>query len=227
MVAITGIVLLSSMVVYKAATKPSDKEFLYSAGFKNIPTFKDWEKNVDREFWKKHRALNYISYQEADSLMQLNNFIVADAENYIGNIPDSTQKLIHINYEKIEDDMLTYAIDARDGKSAYLFSGNEVGWWLRNRESANWSDFVILSSVLYDRLDDKNAIMKAGCPNVNRWEMNRDYTNTKIKIIANAKYFAPGTTLDSNKLSLAKPIVKDPLAVIKHRNGYVVLAVWE
>ena len=54
--------VLTSAVVYTYTPSISDKEFLFKAGFKNIPEFSSWERDSDRIFWNNKYKLKYITY---------------------------------------------------------------------------------------------------------------------------------------------------------------------
>jgi hypothetical protein len=232
---IVAMVLLTSATVIINNTMTDGnkaKEFIYKAGFTNVPEFKDFNQSVERTQWKK-LGVNFLTYSEADTLMKLNNFILADAGQYIGHIPDSSMEQIYENYRKVEDHLLNYWLlddntQWSDNYKTIALSKKDLGWWL-NKSGDNDIRYCWLSDNIYDRLSEigvKNAI-GSGLSNTNNWTLRKDSELSKIQIIAHPSMFVPDVVKDSaTAVKLKAPAIPDPMAVVKHRNGVVVLAVW-
>lgn len=228
------VLLTSATVIVKNTMSDGNKakEFIYKAGFTNVPEFKDFNQSVERTQWKK-LGVNFLTYSEADTLMKLNNFILADAGQYIGHIPDSSMEQIYENYRKVEDHLLNYWLTDDNlqwgvNNKAIALTKKDLGWWLDKSGDVHYK-YCLLSDNIFDRLSEtgvKNAI-SSGLNNTNNWTLKQAPELSKIQIIAHPSMFVPDVVKDSATASKLKgPTIPDPMAVVKHRNGFVVLAVW-
>lgn len=224
LVAILAITLLSSSAYMVTRKNPTDKEFIFQAGFKNIPEFKNWEKNSDRKFWA-NKGYNFLTFSEMDQLIKSNGFIISDPINYIGSIPDTIQSVIRKNYKKLSKYELKYTIRKpfSSGSSTGFFCDKDLAWDLRGETWEEDNDHLI------DRLGfwvSDDALVEQGIStDETDWVLEKNLLNAGMKIVAHHSNFVAGTT--SDPAILLMPVKPDPMVVMKQRNGYVVLAHWQ
>jgi hypothetical protein len=215
------------------------EEFLFESGFKVIPDLTGSELG---NYWKSRYNLRFLSDADMDTLCKANGFIVAPSRNYLDMIPDHAAREMKANYEKIEGDMLSYDFftytyegtfirEPRIGGKLFSLSGTEVKSWIRGKE--RWRGSVV-RETWFDR---EQRITKAVRPEIIKrymlnvegygynWIMVRNKDAENIKIVAHhSRFDTSGFNVDSEVLVI--PPKKDPLAVIKHRGGWVILAHW-
>ncbi len=208
---------MSAVFIDKSTKKPEKEsyaQFLHDAGFTNVSSISKMIANEERSEWEA-KGFRYVSYGEMDKLLADNGFIVATADRYVDVIPDDKMVEIKKNYEALEDDMLSYvACDRRDVTSPeLLLSYNEIS---RCWSTCNKSSYHVI---------DENILKVAGLPtDCDHIKIVETKQKSPIYVVAHASKFLPETTNDPGKIE-AK-INPDPIAVIKHRNGYLVLASW-
>lgn len=162
------------------------------------------------------KGFHFISYAEMDKLLADNGFIIAASESYTGTIPDNKMAELRANLIKLEDDLLEYEVTSgvfRD-KGMYI-SKNELSkcWNIFHRNDYHPKNLDLLKQNGLNTEDEDEIRIR---------QSNRE--NSKIFVVAHSNNFLPGTTNDPGKLT-AKPL-PDPIAVVKHRLGYIVLASW-
>lgn len=204
------------------------KQFLQSAGFNKVPGVIKYNSIEEKKYWFNKYGVYFITHDEMKVLCDSNNFIIAPCTVYKGSIPDVAIKEMQVNYNKIGDDMLKYNAH-HTGEAGMLFTENETGWWLSNKTEDWYGYYNFLSDDLKDRLNSRGVkVLKEqyGLSSFTEWRWNKTDTYTKIQIVADSENFDL-TGLDKNGYLYTKHIPKrDPIAVIQHRNGYIILAKW-
>lgn len=225
------------------------KEFLYESGFKVVP---DLTGSKYADYWKNQYGLRFISDADMKMLCDSNGFIVLPSQNYSQTIPETAAKEMMKNYTKIKDDMLSYEFFAYDegpkywmegsfndrehdptlGNKLFTLAGSEVKSKIRHKD--RWRGEVSRTFPFWDRDEDLDVVIPESVLtryNINpdsykdNWIMIRNKNMERINIVAHHSQF----DLDTVKVDpaiIVKPPKRDPIAVIKHRGGWVVLAHW-
>lgn len=225
------VITVGSVTYFKPKNKDKDLvEFLHQAGFDQIPSLQSFDYSQEKKYWFDKFGVYFISYAEMDSLCKLNNFIVGEASRYKEDIPMDAIKEMNKNYDTLKDEMVTYGFRTNGQLIAppdMYFSKSEVGYWLKDKTNMNDFEVHLVSSDLEDRLSDKGVkVMKANYykTHVDDWELIKNNSFSKVYVVSDARKFnTEGMTIVNNILV---PQKRDPIAVLKHRKGYLILAKW-
>lgn len=232
------LLLVCSIVVGISVTrsKPTkDQElrsFLIQAGFNNVPNMVSYSAVAEKKYWMNTYGLHFLTTMEVDTLCKVNNFVMAKATQYKGSLPTASAKEIQINYKKIKDEILSYEFRVNwDSDNKIFFSENEVGWWLSGEKERTEFDFTFLNTNLADRLNKKGKkvmLEDYKLVSLSSWRMfTGNFDHTGIKIIADiTKFNTIGSHLEGIELKPNHVPKPDPIAVMQHRNGYIILAKW-
>lgn len=234
--AVISIAGLAVMKLTPAKQKDDDlKYFLRKAGFNKIPELKSYSVDKNKNYWLDKHGLFFVTDSEMDSLLLINNFIIGESSFYKESIPDEAAKEMKKNYSAVKNDILKYNVEPHDcviQDHAIWFTENEVGYWMSGENiSTNWIKFDIISDNLEDRLSKKGVKVLNDYYNIysaDRWRSSIDNSMGRIFVVADkSKFDTTGMVIANNHLLRPEPPRRDPIAVIKHRGGYVILARWD
>lgn len=204
------------------------KKFLNSAGFKKVPEVVKYNSTSEKAYWFNKYGLYFLTHQEMKTLCDSNNFIIGPADAYKESVPDSSAFEMMQNYNKIKNDMCCYFVNNWHTRTEMWFTDNELKSDVKNMR---WQ----FSNIEFNSSDENliNHVTKKGNDviiNVYNLEGLTDYECvklndfTKIKVVADIRKFdKTGLTVKGNELIKPKT---DPMAVIQHRNGYIILTRW-
>lgn len=229
------LIVCCAAIAVKTLTASSKKDidlniFLVQAGFKKVPSLEKFGVSAEKEYWLTKYGLYFISYKDMDTLCKANDFIIGESNRYKEEIPSASVKTMAENYNKIKDELISYAFRTNGQLTAppdMYFSASEVGYWLRGESNMRMYECDFISQKLEKRLTKRGrkVMQEYGKTKCSDWELIRDYSLEKIYVVAQTDKFDLTGMHVENHLLVAdrKP---DPIAVIKHRKGYVVLAKW-
>lgn len=232
LVVIAGVAVATSVAPSSSKKDTDLKVFLKEAGFSSIPSLKSFSLDKEKQKWWNGYGVYFLSYAEMDSLCVVNQFIIGEASRYKEEIPEIAISEMKNNYDKIKKEMCTYGFRT-DGQliappNIYL-SESEVGYWLRGEDYVRSWRFTFLSEKLENRLTKKGVRVMNEDYNVytsDDWTMTRENSFSTIYVVGDIRKFnTAGMTIRNNLLVPFNPN-PDPIAVIKHRHGYVILAKW-
>jgi hypothetical protein len=220
------IVLFTSAKMMIPSNQPIH-QFLKEAGFNNVPSVVGNAISAEKTYWQEEYGLHFLTNAEMDTLMKANKFMMGNPSDYIAEIPDTAARTMRKNYNKIDNEFLTYAIQqstwSRSGVT-YLFSSRELGWNLRGEIEESDNDQLFFPDAISWYVDD-DAMLAQNMPDLEDWEMTRVMSNANIRIVAPSNKFRAGA-VPVGGLVVPENKHPDPIAVIPHRNGWVILAKW-
>lgn len=234
-IALCLVAIFATAVIVAPYNKKKDadlKQFLKEAGFHKVPSVNSFDIDKEKNWWFSEYGLYFLSFAEMDSLCTANNFIIGASDRYKEAIPATAVTTMQDNYEKIKRELVDYSFsDWRGGRGFAPFiylSSNEVGWWIRGNSIDNHYEYSFLRKNLIWRVTKKGKRVLRdvyGITSQPTWSMQRVPELRTIHVVASVdKFDITGMTIQNHVL--AAPPKPDPIAVIKHRKGYVILAKW-
>jgi hypothetical protein len=219
-------------VIPKKSKEVELREFLKQAGFNKVPSVVTNTVTSEKLYWQKTYGLNFLTHAEVKILCDSNNFIIGPASAYQEEIPMESIMEMKRNYERITPDILKYRISTylETPMQVFLFSESEVSEGISRRWKWLYSEIELgndaeISKNLSGKGHDVFNTHYAGSQDYSKWEKAFTTEFSKIKIIADHRKFdKTGLVIIGNELQ--RPPVPDPIAVIQHRNGYIILAKW-
>lgn len=225
------LVVIGLGAVVMDKTHESNDQFLFKAGFKNIPALTG---SNDANYWKNHYNLRYFSFEDMNKLMAANGFIVGQASAYTGIVPKEAEAEMRENYERVKADLPRYLVymDNPSNTPISRFKIGDLTWkarrYLPTFNSHNWSGGTREATL--DEFIHKDVLMNRGLdPNTQNFLLAKDYQYEKIYVIGHHSKFDTAnikTGADLAAIPLS-PRNRDPLAVVKTERGWVILASWE
>lgn len=202
----------------------SIKDFLIKAGFKKVAGIKSYSTDIEKSWWFNKYGLHWLSYEEMDTLMKQNNFIIGAAENYIDSIPDAAAITMRENYKAVSPELLTWRLNPYlNWVNTYWFTSYEIDEPAARKEGGQVMPEYLNALFTESGIERKNKydVLFAGI-----YDIVRDNALSKIFVVADkSKFDIKGMEIVGRELR--RPIAHDPIAVIKHRTGYVILAKWD
>lgn len=228
--AIVAVFGISASYMIPSSKRDTDlKQFLKEAGFSKVPGIKSFSLSKEKNYWMDKYGLYFLSYEEMDSLCYANNFIVGESDRFKENIPDASVVEMKTNYDKLKSDIIDYGFEINNQINPSVFlSSSEVGYWLRGEGRMYSFECNFIRENLKYRVTNKGKKVLNDFYNIfscDKWEMVRVPSHSKIFVVAAPdKFDISGMVINGINLEVApKP---DPIAVIKHRAGYVILTKW-
>lgn len=201
---------------------------LYKIGFSNTKAALSIEAYTQRKLYQEKYGLSFLSNDEMTDFLKKNNFILGDADTYIGEIPANAVKSILDNVRKLHDTRSIYTLTLTHNNLSYeLFSDELFIAFIGNRTSLRWEEVLSDNKNSITDFVKPSAIKSHGIVMSDFWTitLNRPSEN-KVMVVGGAKEFnTTGLQIVEGILSL--PVPKDPIAVQKVRGGYVELASWQ
>lgn len=201
---------------------------LYKIGFKNVENAGVVDAVIKRKMYSEKYGILFMSDSEVQCFLKDNNFIMGDADKYIGNLPDHAVKNIVSNFEKLNDKRGIYLLTLPHDHISFELYSDELKYGIVDKSTViSWdTDYFNTKGEIRSMVKDA-VIVNKSIPNSSFWNIRKlkDY-NERVMVIGGAKDFnTAGMELIKGILSL--PVPKDPIAVLKVPGGYVELASWE
>jgi hypothetical protein len=229
---VSGVVFGVSRIIPAKEKDVDVKVFLKEAGFNKIPELRSYSVDVNKKYWLNKYGLYFVTLKEMDSLLLLNNFIIGASQFYKESIPDAAAKEMAVNYKKIKNDVPAYYIDPTSGLGSNYttaFTEDEVGWWMSGKLNDDSYDYTLISRKLEKRLTKKGRKTLRDVYRISgAHSWNMQYRKPVIEVVADkSKFDTTGMVIVNNHLLRPEPPRRDPIAVVRHREGYIILARWD
>jgi hypothetical protein len=227
------LVAASFFTVQAVVSKPVTEEekledFLYTAGFKTAPSMNE---NNLTSFWKTRYGLRFFTDEYMKILCDTNKFIIAPATRFKDGVPHESAKIMMENYKKIEDDLVYYEFESRWSTGVLgRFSRNELKESIDEEAAVSGASSGFFSHYPSDLggIVKKRVLQQWSIPPGSQWEMKKNPQYRDIYVVADPRKFdTKGLEISGHIADNPKPPKKDPIAVVRHRGGWVVLAAWE
>jgi len=194
---------------------------LKAAGFTSIENVKALSYITERKKWMREYGLYFLGDAEMSQFLSDNDFIIGPASRYIEDVPKEAGLKMIENFNKI------YSVSMNAPNRYKLYTRNNE-WILDESEfirppSENFcNDPSTATAYVYPEI-----IMQKGIEITPFFCIERQSVETgvQIQIIAAAKCFnTVGMVIEDRVLKAVPP--KDPIAVVKVKDGWVELANW-
>lgn len=189
---------------------------LSQAGFSSLKEVKNMKYVIERIKWMKEYGLHFLGDEEMNKFLVDNDFIIGDADQYIGDVPPDAGKEMIANFKKIGFVEKRYKLTLNSGRQI-IFTAEEVSpTQIGDGVNTNlhWTqDFISRDLMTLNNIPNESgfSIVPEG---------------VKIQIVAGMEKFNTQGMVIEDRILKAPPPPPDPIAIVKVRYGWVQLAGW-
>lgn len=201
-------------------------ESMAALGFKDekISHIISYVKN--RGYWEREFGLKFIGNDEMDKFLNDNSFILGPASNFKSTVPVEAGKRIIKEYERISNFSSSYTLTLLHDNLSYTLSKNDLVIVPQSGQTLNWMNYVSGTAwASMTRLVKPEAMGKHNIRASDFFTLAKTPNSDVLIIASKSEFKTEGMDLINRILS--HPVPKDPIAVIKVKDGYVELASWE
>jgi len=201
---------------------------LYKMGFKNVQSAGFINAVIKRKMYNEKYGLLFMSDSEVESFLKDNNFIMGDADKYIGNLPEHAVTNIISNFEKLNDKRSVYLLTLTHDRISFELYSDELKYEIVDKATViSWDTDYAKTMGRIQSIVKESAMANKNIPNSDFWTLRKmKNSNERVMVIGGAKDFNT-TGMELVKGIISLPVPKDPIAILKVPGGYVELASWE
>lgn len=201
-------------------------ESMAALGFKDekISHIISYVKN--REYWKNGFGLKFIGDDEMSKFLNDNSFILGPASNFKSTVPVEAGRRIISEYERISDFSASYTLTLPHSNLTYTLSKNDLVIVPKSGETLDWINYICGTGCHgITRVVKPEAIAKYNIFPSDFFTLVKTNPSDVLIIASSSEFKTEGMDLINRILS--HPTPKDPIAVLKVKDGYIELASWE